>query len=221
MDLIELWTICSANGIILNEIQRKQIERYTKELQTWNSKVNLISRKDEQNILEKHILHSLSILKYIDLDNNYECIDIGTGGGLPGIPLAIASQKINMTLVDSIKKKAKVTSILADHTQTNRITTIRDRVEVIANKKEYKKKFDFLFARGVATLNKIVNWSMPILKKDAKIVLLKGGDLLDEINEAKANNKALKVKEFELDLIAYDKFKNEGKKILIVTFNNK
>ena len=175
MDLIELWTICSANGIILDEQQRKQIERYTKELQTWNSKVNLISRKDEDKILERHILHSLSILKYVNLDRPFKCIDIGTGGGLPGIPLAIAAKNIEMTLVDSIKKKAKVTSILADHTSTGRITTVRERVEVLANVNDFKKKFDFLFARGVARLNKIVNWSMPLLKKDAKIVLLKGG----------------------------------------------
>lgn len=221
MDLIQFWTILSANGIVLDQKQRERIERYANELLHWNSKVNLISRKDEDMILESHILHSLSILRYVDLDGKYECMDLGSGGGLPGIPITIASPKINMLLLDSIKKKMKVTEMLAQHTQLRNIKSKAERVEVIANQKEYQKKFDFIFARGVARLNLIQSWVSPLLKDTGKIVLLKGGELDDEINEAKKHNKSLKVKQYDLDLIAYDHFKKLQKKILICSFDNK
>lgn len=221
MDSIQFWTILSANGIVLDQKQRERIERYTNELLHWNAKVNLISRKDEEMILESHILHSLSILRYVNLDGKYECMDLGSGGGLPGIPLAIASPKINMLLLDSIKKKMKVTEMLAQHTQLRNIKSMAERVEVLANKKEYLKKFDFIFARGVARLNLIQSWVSPILKDNGKIVLLKGGDLSDEIAEAQKHNKALKVEMLDLDLIAFDHFKKLQKKILICSFDNK
>lgn len=221
MDLIQFWTILSANGIVLDQKQRERIERYANELLHWNSKVNLISRKDEDMILESHILHSLSILKYVDLDGKYECMDLGSGGGLPGIPITIASPKINMLLLDSIKKKMKVTEMLAQHTQLRNIKSKAERVEVIANEKEYQKKFDFVFARGVARLNLIQSWVSPLLKDTGKIVLLKGGELDEEINEAKKHNKSLRVEQYDLDLIAYDHFKKLQKKILICSFDNK
>jgi len=220
MDLIQFWTILSANGIVLDQKQRERIERYANELLHWNHKVNLISRKDEDMILESHILHSLSILKYVNLDGKYECMDLGSGGGLPGIPLTIASPKINMLLLDSIKKKMKVTDMLAQHTQLRNIKSKAERVEVIASQKEYQKKFDFIFARGVARLNLIQSWVSPILKDGGKIVLLKGGELEEEINEAKKHNKTLKVEMHDLDLLAFDHFKKLQKKILICTFDN-
>ncbi|MGB9912782.1 MAG: 16S rRNA (guanine(527)-N(7))-methyltransferase RsmG, partial [Candidatus Kapaibacteriota bacterium] len=116
MELTEFWTILSANGIILEVEQLKQIERFVKELTYWNDKINLISRKDIDNILENHILHSLSILKYVEIPQKANTLDVGTGGGLPGIPLKIARPDINMILIDSIAKKIKITDMLAKHT---------------------------------------------------------------------------------------------------------
>ena len=221
MDLIQFWTILSANGIVLDEKQRERIVRFADELLHWNSKINLISRKDEDMILESHILHSLSILKYVDLDKKYECMDIGTGGGLPGIPLGIAAPKINMLLVDSIKKKVTTTRMLAQHTGLKNFKARTARVEVIAAEKEHQKKYDFIFARGVARLNKIQGWVSPLIKPTGKIVLLKGGDLDDEIKEATNNNKSLIVEQHDLELLAYPDFAIENKKILICSFDNK
>jgi 16S rRNA (guanine527-N7)-methyltransferase len=220
MDPIQFWTILSANGIVLDKQQRERIERYASELLIWNKDVNLISRKDEFMIMESHILHSLSILKYVNLDNKYECMDLGSGGGLPGIPLTIASPKINMLLLDSIAKKMKITDMLAKHTGLKNIKSKAERVEVLANDKQYQGKFDFIFARGVARINKIQSWVKPILKDGGKIVLLKGGDLKDEIAEAQKHNKSLKVECKDLELIAYDRFVKDEKKILICTFDN-
>lgn len=220
MDAIQFWTILSANGIVLDKLQRERIERYANELLHWNQKVNLISRKDEEMVMESHILHSLSILKFINLDGKYECMDLGSGGGLPGIPLTIASPKINMLLLDSIAKKMKITEMLAQHTGLKNIKSKTERVEVLANYKEYQKKFDFIFARGVARINKIQSWVKPLLKDTGKIVLLKGGDLKDEIAEAQKHNKSLIVECKDLELLAYDSFVKEEKKILICSFDN-
>ena len=150
MDIVEFWTICSANGIVLSKEQIRQIERYRDELVYWNEKVNLISRKDVENVLENHILHSLSVLKYVNLPLKSRCLDLGTGGGLPGIPVSIANPEARMLLVDSIGKKIKITDMLAKHTGNKYIKAMNARVEDLANKKEYNSYFDFVFAGEIS-----------------------------------------------------------------------
>lgn len=220
MELTEFWTILSANGIILDIEQLKLIERYTKELIYWNEKVNLISRKDIDNLLENHILHSLCVLKYVDIPKKARCIDIGTGGGLPGIPIKIARPDINMLLLDSIAKKIKITGMLAKHTTLRGIDTICQRAEEFAKDKNNFKRFDVVFARGVAKIKTIVIWVKEMLSTDGKIVLLKGGNLKDEIEDAKKMFVNLSIEEILIDLIGYEKFKNEEKKIILCKFSN-
>ena len=218
MDIVEFWTICSANGIVLSKEQIRQIERYRDELVYWNEKVNLISRKDIENVLENHILHSLSVLKYIDLPVKSRCLDIGTGGGLPGIPIAIANPEIKMLLVDSIGKKIKITDMLAKHTEVKYINAMNVRVEDIANKKEYDSYFDFVFARAVTDALKIMQWSKKIISRHGKIVLYKGGDLIKEVDDLKKNYPKIIMKEQKISLIGYDKFEKEEKKLLVCWF---
>ncbi|MFN3269245.1 MAG: 16S rRNA (guanine(527)-N(7))-methyltransferase RsmG, partial [Candidatus Kapaibacteriota bacterium] len=185
MELTEFWTILSANGIILEVEQLKLIERYVKELTYWNEKVNLVSRKDIQNVLENHILHSLSILKYVDIPKKARCIDVGTGGGLPGIPLKIARPDITMILIDSIAKKVKITEMLAKHTELRNFEAICARAEEFAKDKNNFARFDVVLSRGVGKIATIVAWVKNTLRNNGQIVLLKGGDLTEEINEAK------------------------------------
>jgi 16S rRNA (guanine527-N7)-methyltransferase len=218
MLLTELWTILSANGIILEVEQLKQIERYTKELTYWNEKVNLVSRKDIDNLLENHILHSLSILKYVEIPQKANCIDIGTGGGLPGIPIKIARHDINMVLLDSIAKKIKITEMLAKHTGLRNIQAVCMRAEEFAKIKNNWARFDVVFSRGVAKLKTNIAWVKNLLKPGGKIVLLKGGDLKEEIEDAKKMFPNMEIKEFLIDLVGYEKFKNEDKKVLICQF---
>jgi len=215
MNIVEFWTICSSNGIILDEKQREQIIRYEKELRYWNEKVNLISRRDTDNILEKHILHSLAILAHFEFKNKANCIDVGTGGGLPGIPLKIANPSLKFTLVDSIAKKIKMTSMFAQHTGLHGINVINARAEELAEEPMYKHKFDYFIARAVSPLQYLVEWAKPLLKSDATMVLLKGGDLEEEYNDALDRFPSLKIETKPLKLFGYDGFEKDDKKILL------
>lgn len=216
MDFVELWTICSVNGIVLDKEQIRKLERYTQELLYWNSKVNLISRKDENYFLEHHLLHSLSVLKYIKFEPKSFCIDVGTGGGLPGIPLAIACPHTNFFLVDSINKKVKITSILAKHTESNRLQVLCSRVEDLATNKQYQYKFDYVITRAVGNLESIMIKTIQIVKPSTKFIFLKGGNLKREIEEAQIKFKDYRFDEINIEFVAYEWFKNENKKIIIV-----
>jgi len=218
MKFVEFWTICGANGIIIGDIERKRLERYISELKYWNAKVNLISRKDEDNILIRHILHSLSSLKYIDIPAKANCLDVGTGGGLPGIPLAILNPQAKMTLVDSIAKKMKITDMLAKHTGLKHINSICDRAENLADSKSHKNRYDYIFVRAVKRLDILVGWVRELMKPKGKLVFYKGGDLIEEISEAKKIFPKLIVKEIPIRIIGADWFENEEKKLLICEF---
>lgn len=218
MDLTEFWTICSSNGIVLELPQLKNIERYHNELINWNSKVNLISRKDEDNVFIRHILHSLLILKYVSFKKKAKIMDIGTGGGLPGIPLKIARPDINMVLVDSIAKKIKITGMLAAHTGLRNIEAINARAEELAAQKIHRRSYDYITARGVTKTRSILNWAKPLLKESGKVILLKGGDLKKEIREAKETVPKISTEEIKITAIGTDWFEKDNKKLLICSF---
>ena len=229
MEYTEFWTILSANNIIIDVEQIEQFKRYEKELLYWNEKINLISRQDEQNILEKHFLHSLSILKYIEFPKKARCLDIGTGGGFPGLPLKIALPEIYMTLADSIKKKLKTTEMFAKHTGLRNIECKLGRVEDLSKDKKYIQYFDIICSRAVAQTVKLIDWTLPLLKisnnnnssgknSSGKFIFLKGGDLENEINDAKNKYPQLIFTVQEISLLGCDWMKNEEKKIIIIQF---
>ncbi|HOK15447.1 MAG TPA: 16S rRNA (guanine(527)-N(7))-methyltransferase RsmG [Candidatus Kapabacteria bacterium] len=214
MDLTEFWTIASGNGIVLDKEQLERIERFAKELVYWNKQVNLISRKDEENVLENHILHSISLLKYLEIPPKSRCLDIGTGGGLPGIPIAIATGNISMLLIDSIAKKIKITNMLAKHTGLRNIEAICMRVENLAQNDKYLEHFDFVFARAVTKISDLLTWSIPIAKKNANFVFYKGGDISEELSVAKKKFPSLSFSVIDIDFFGYPKFKEDEKKIV-------
>lgn len=219
MEYTEFWTILSANNIIINIEQIERFKRYERELVYWNEKVNLISRQDCQNIIERHFLHSLSILKYVELPTKARCLDVGTGGGFPGLPLKIALPEIYMTLSDSISKKMKITEMFAKHTELRNIECKLGRVENLQNDKKYNQYFDVICSRAVAKTEKIIEWTLPLLKNTGKFILLKGGDLTNEINDAKTKYKQLSFKTININMIGCDWINNEGKKIIVITSN--
>src|SRR6188472_3591732 len=144
----------------------------------WNTKINVISRKDIDGLYEKHVLHSLSIAAAFQFEPGMEILDIGTGGGFPGIPLAIFFPDVKFLLADSIAKKLKVVDAVAEGLGLKNITTQHIRVEEIKN-----RKFDFVVSRAVAPLKDLWRWSKPLLKKGNTrefhngLICLKGGDL--------------------------------------------
>lgn len=147
----------------------------------WNSKINVISRKDIENLYERHILHSLAIAQVISFKNGSSVLDVGTGGGFPGIPLAILFPEVNFVLIDSIGKKIKVAFEVSNAIGLKNITLKHERVQ------DEKAKFDFVVSRAVMPLDDLIKLIRKNIAKTGKnalpngLICLKGGELQHEI----------------------------------------
>ena len=165
----------------LTEKQIRQIKLLYDLYADWNSKINVISRKDIENLYEKHVLHSMSITKILNFKENSTILDVGTGGGFPGIPLAILFPQVHFHLVDSIGKKIKVASEISLALDLKNVSFTHARVENI------KDKYDFVVSRAVMSLPDLVKLTRKNIKKDGKnalpngLICLKGGDLTHEL----------------------------------------
>ncbi len=173
----------------------------------WNEKINVISRKDMDNFYAHHVLHSLAIATQFDFPDGYDVIDIGTGGGFPGVPSAIFFPEVNFYLADSINKKLKVVNEVANAIGLKNVKTQHTRAEDIKD-----KKFDVVVSRAVAPLKDLWYWSRPLLKKKpidqpkkiSGLICLKGGDLSKEISES-----SLRPKAWEIEKIFDEEFFKE------------
>ena len=147
----------------------------------WNSRINVISRKDMEHFYERHVLHSLGIAKVIQFTPGAQVLDVGTGGGFPGIPLAILFPETKFLLVDSIGKKIKVVKEVAQAVGITNVDAIQARAE------DVKGKFDFVVSRAVTTLPDFIKWVENKIKRESRnslqngILYLKGGDLNAEL----------------------------------------
>ena len=154
---------------------------------TWNEKINVISRKDIDNFYTNHVLHSLAIATQFNFTKNMRVMDLGAGGGFPGIPLAIFFPQAQFTLVDSINKKLKVVQEISSAIGLTNVVVKHTRAEDIKN-----EKFDVVVSRAVAPLKELWQWSKPLLTKNKNVempvpnglICLKGGDLTQEIFES-------------------------------------
>ena len=173
------------------KLTQEQKEKYSKLVQLykyWNSKVNLISRKDIDNLEINHILHSLSIVKIVSFKDSTSVLDVGTGGGLPGIPLAIFFPKVNFTLIDSIGKKIKVVKSICSELSINNVNAINDRVE------NHLDRYDFILSRAVTGMDNFHKLVYKNFRYDSSnkikngIISLKGGDLDEELKDFKKKN---------------------------------
>ncbi len=169
------------------EKQLQQFDALKNLFEEWNQKINVISRKDMDHFYEHHVLHSLAIATQFDFPAGYQIMDLGSGGGFPGIPLAIFVPDVHFQLVDSINKKLKVAEAIASEIELKNVTVQHTRAEDIKN-----KKFDVVVSRAVAPLKDLWYWSKPLLnkkpvdqpKKITGLICLKGGDLSKEIHES-------------------------------------
>ena len=165
----------------LSDHQEQQFAALDVLYRDWNSKINVISRKDIDNLYEHHVLHSLAIAKVLPFQPHTEILDVGTGGGFPGIPLAILFPECRFTLIDSIGKKIKVAQEVATALGLTNVECIQERAE------EEKRKFDFVVSRAVMPLPdlvKLVQKNVSNQQRNAVpngLVVLKGGDLREEL----------------------------------------
>jgi 16S rRNA (guanine527-N7)-methyltransferase len=180
----------------ITEKQKSQFASLKNLYIEWNSKINVISRKDIEQLYERHVLHSLAIAKIIHFKDKSDILDVGTGGGFPGIPLAILFPECNFHLVDSIAKKIKVVNEVASALQITNIRAEQVRAEKI------KHQYDFIVSRAVTAFPLFYNWVRTKIKNESKndlkngILYLKGGDLNEELKYFKREIKTFEISEF-------------------------
>jgi len=180
----------------ITEQQRERFAAYAQLIAEWNEKINLISRADVANIPKRHILHSLAIAKAMPFKDGTRIMDVGTGGGFPGIPLAILFPECGFHLVDSIGKKVKVVVDCVHKLGLDNVSAEQARAEKVPN------QFDFIVARAVTQLPKFMNWIRKRVKRTAfnelpnGALYLKGGDLSEEFASIKETPTAYPIREF-------------------------
>lgn len=167
----------------LTELQIEQFKALENLYKDWNTKINVVSRKDIDELYLRHVLHSLSIAKVISFADGSSILDVGTGGGFPGVPLAILFPNCKFHLVDSINKKLKVINGVAEVLELQNIKTTHSRVEAISD------TFDFIVSRAVTAMPEFTKWVKGKTKKEQRntlkngILYLKGGDLSEELKQ--------------------------------------
>lgn len=165
----------------LNEDQKSKLEKLEGLYREWNAQINVVSRKDIDHLYEHHVLHSMAIAKYVRFKSGSKVMDLGSGGGFPGIPLAILFPDVHFTLVDSIGKKMKVAKAVADGLGLTNVTCLNSRAEQVG------EKFDFVVCRAVAPLVELLPWCRKVLSKQHNnaipngLIALKGGNLQEEV----------------------------------------
>ena len=212
----------------LSQTQREQIEKLGPLYRDWNSKINVISRKDTDCFYQHHVLHSLSIARFIaeflpelqakmtDSKSSVKVMDVGCGGGFPGIPLAILYPQTQFLQVDSIGKKIKVAQAVADAIGLKNVTTLHSRAEEVNLKDHFgKEKADLIVSRAVTSLDNFIPWVKG--KYTEGILYLKGGNLEEEIAEAQNKCKIRPSQIFQKEITDWfnDSYFQEKKVLLI------
>ena len=165
----------------ISHTQEEQFRKLEEVYKSWNEKINVISRKDTDSLYEKHILHSLGIAKVMPFAPGTKVLDIGTGGGFPGIPLAILFPEAHFTLIDSIGKKITVVNAVAEAVGLTNVTAVHGRAEKL------KEKFHFVVSRAVTQMPEFLRWLKGKFEKEQfnpkhnGVLYLKGGDLAEEL----------------------------------------
>jgi 16S rRNA (guanine527-N7)-methyltransferase len=179
---LDLRLVCQREGLTWGEEEGRRLQEYVERLLEWNGKINLISRRDEESIWGAHILHSLSLLFFVHVMPGLSVLDLGTGGGLPGVPLAIVRPDLRFTLIDATRKKVLAVEEMVRDMGLKNVRVAWKRAE------DLEVRYDMVVARAVAPLADLVTWSRRLLdplSPAGELICFKGGDLTEEIRDAR------------------------------------
>ena len=186
MEYFDILNKASNNeGLEYNEKKHKQFMRYKELIKEWNEKVNLTAIKDDEGIVKKHFIDSMKVFKFDQLKAAKSVIDIGTGGGFPGIPMKIIKPEINIVLLDSLNKRIKFLDEVIKELQLEGIKAIHGRAEDFAQEVQYRGKFDVAVSRAVANLTVLSEFCIPYVKVGGYFVAMKGPAVEEEIKQSK------------------------------------
>ncbi|MFD3155357.1 16S rRNA (guanine(527)-N(7))-methyltransferase RsmG [Haloimpatiens sp. FM7330] len=177
-------------GLILDDKKYEQFIKYKEMIKEWNKKINLTAITEDEEIIKKHFIDSMKIFKFNPLKKAHKIIDIGTGGGFPGIPMKIIKEDISITLLDSLKKRINFLDEVVRNLDLQNVETIHGRAEDFGVDKTYREKYDVAVSRAVANLAVLSEFCLPFVKVNGYFIALKGPSVKEELNESK---KAIKI----------------------------
>ena len=223
-------SICTGNGLTLTEKQAEKFEQYRQLLLFRNQQLNLISRKDEENFYSNHALNSISFLFKKKLKADAEIIDLGTGGGLPGIPIKILYPNLKLVMLDSIAKKTGALSEIVNEMALENARVVTGRAEELAKTREFEARFDYVISRAAGKLDDVVKWSRRFLGEfesygsetvpSGTLIVLKGGKFEDELKHTKSSKFVDAVEVDEITFNGMDEIDNKEKKLVLVKYKD-
>ena len=187
MDIIEFSNLMKEYGkeiqIKFTEEQLQKFYEYMNRLIEWNKKINLTAIIEPKEIILKHFIDSLTILKYVN--DNEKMLDVGTGAGFPGIPIKIMNENIEITLLDSLNKRINFLNEAINKLELKNISAIHSRIEDYGKNNKYREKYDIVTSRAVANLATLSEYMLPMLKIKGKSICMKGSDIKEEVKNSK------------------------------------
>ncbi len=207
--------ICRHNGYNVEESSLRKMDSYVSSLLSWNTKINLISRASAENIWSEHILHSVAPVLMRVFPEKSPVLDLGTGGGLPGVPLAVLFPHARVTLLDSIKKKTKALRHVIEEIALDNVDVVTGRAEEL---REVRGRFQVIATRGVAALDQLVEWARILLAErgERTLIAYKGGDLTEEIANASKGKRPLEIRQCDIQIAGEERMNVGEKKLVIV-----